>query len=569
MFLELKTQAALILKGAIQRAGFEIEDSELYFETSPHADLASRAAFKLASLARKNPKELASLIVSNVEIPEASYVGEVKAVGPYINFWASRNYLEGTVKAVREEQEKFGCGAPKDKILLEHTSANPNGPLHVGHIRNSIIGDTLARILKRAGYDVEVQYYVNDMGRQIAVVSWACERFELDSSRKSDAAIADVYIKANVALGEHPEYVEYIDSLMEKVEAGDVETIDRFDKAVSLAIAGIKETLLRMNVSHDKFVTESTFLKSGAVHDIVERIKATGRTDIDKGALVVDLSDYGFEKTLVIQRSNGTSLYTTRDLAYHEWKATRADRIIDILGADHKLISGQLKATLNSIGIQEPEIVIFEFVSLPEGSMSTRRGQFISADDLFDKVTAGALEQVETRRPDTSEEFKHQVAEMVGMGAVRYDIVKVSPEKSTVFNWKEALDFEKQGAPYIQYSHARACSILEKAKEEVYWDPGAEIDSSLLVEDSELDLIKKMALFDSIIDNCARELKPHTLAIYARELADSFNQFYRFIPVIAAEDEQVRAARLALVDCARIVIANSLDTLGIGAPESM
>ena len=569
MFLELKTQAALILKDAVQGAGFEIEDSELYFETSPHADLASRAAFKLASLARKNPKELASLIVSKVEIPEASYVGEVKAIGPYINFWASRRYLEGTVKAVREEQEKFGCGAPKDKILLEHTSANPNGPLHVGHIRNSIIGDTLARILKRAGYDVEVQYYVNDMGRQIAVVSWACERFELDLSKKSDSAIAEVYIKANTALEEHPESVEYIDSLMEKVEAGDAETIDSFDKAVSLSVAGIKETLLRLNVSHDKFVKESTFLKSGAVHDIVERIKATGRTEIDRGALVVDLSDYGFEKTLVIQRSNGTSLYTTRDLAYHEWKATRADRIIDILGADHKLISGQLKATLNAIGIQEPEVVIFEFVSLPEGSMSTRRGQFISADDLFDKVTTVAFEQVDSRRPETSEEFKRQVAEMVGMGAVRYDIVKVSPEKSTVFNWKEAMDFEKQGAPYIQYSHARACSILEKAKEEVAWDPGAEIDPSLLVEDSEMDLIKKMALFDSIIDNCARELKPHTLAIYARELADSFNQFYRFIPVIAAEDEQVRAARLALVDCARIVIANSLDTLGIGAPESM
>ena len=407
------------------------------------------------------------------------------------------------------------------------------------------------------------------MGRQIAVVSWACERFELDLSRKSDSAIADVYIKANVELDKNPDYVKEIDTLMEKIEAGDLGTIERFDKAVSLAIAGIKETLFRLNVVHDKFVKESHFLKSGAVHDIVERIKATGRTEMDKGALVVNLSDYGFEKTLVIQRSNGTSLYTTRDLAYHEWKAGQADRIIDVFGADHKLISGQLRATLNSIGIKEPEVVIFEFVSLPEGSMSTRRGQFISADDLFDRVTEAAFEQVESRRPETSAEFKKQVAEMVGIGAVRYDIVRVSPEKSTVFNWKEALDFEKQGAPYIQYSHARACSILEKAKEEVAWDPAAEINPSLLVEDSEIDLIKKMAMFDNIIDLGARELKPHVLAIYARELADAFNQFYRFVPVIAAEDEQVRASRLALVDCARIVLANSLDTLGIGAPESM
>jgi len=569
LFLELKAQAISILKDAIRKVGFEIEDSELYFETSSHADLTSRAAFGLASLYKKNPKEIASRIVSAIEIPDGSYVGEVNASGPYINFRAGRHYLNRIVAAVLEEKEKFGCGAPKDRILLEHTSANPNGPLHVGHIRNSILGDTLARILKRAGHDVEVQYYVNDMGRQIAVVSWACERFELDLSRKSDAAIADVYIKANSELDKNPEYLKEIDALMENVEVGDIRTIERFDKAVSMAIAGIKETLLRLNVVHDKFVNESRFLKSGAVHDIVERIKATGRTKTDKGAIVVDLSDYGFEKTLVIQRSNGTSLYTTRDLAYHEWKAGQADRIIDVFGADHKLISGQLRATLNAIGIKEPEVVIFEFVSLPEGSMSTRRGQFISADDLFDRVTEAALEQVETRRPETAYEFKKQVAEMVGMGAVRYDIVRVSPEKSTVFNWKEALDFEKQGAPYIQYSHARACSILEKAKEEVAWNSSGKIDSSLLIEDSEIDLVKKMAMFDSIIDLAARELKPHMLAIYARELADAFNQFYRFVPVIASEDEEVRAARLALVECARIVLANSLDTLGIAAPESM
>lgn len=570
MFLEFKAQVESVLMDTIHSAGFELEASDLHLEPSPHADIASRVAFKLASLQKQNPKALAARLASELKIPEGSYIGDVKAVGPYINFQANRAYIDRTVAEIREKQEKFGSGSPKNRILLEHTSANPNGPLHVGHIRNSIIGDTLARILRRAGHEVEVQYYVNDMGRQIAVVSWACERFELDRSRKSDSAIAEVYIKANAELVAHPEYVEAIDSLMKKVEAGDTETIDRFDTAVSLAVDGIKDTLLRMNVIHDKFVKESTFLKSGAVHDIVERIKTTGRTDIDKGALVVDLSDYGFEKTLVIQRSNGTSLYTTRDLAYHEWKAELADRVIDIFGADHKLISGQLRATLNSIGIQEPEVVIFEFVSLPEGSMSTRRGQFISADDLFDQVTAAAFEEVDKRRSDISEESKREIANMVGMGAVRFDIVKVSPEKSTVFNWKEALDFEKQSAPYIQYSHARACSILSKAIEEGAWEgPESEIDSSLLVEPSEIDLIKKMAAFDSVIDHCARELRPHTLAIYARELADTFNQFYRFVPVLIAEDEKIRAARLTLVDCARIVIANALDTLGIGAPESM
>lgn len=567
LFLEFKKQVTEALENALESLGFEIDD--LGLESSQHADIASKVAFRLAAQAKSNPKELADRIVAAIELPDGSLIGDIRTVGPYINITAGRNYVDNTVLAILDEKEAFAGNFCQGKILLEHTSANPNGPLHVGHIRNSIIGDTLVRILKKAGYEVETQYYVNDMGRQIAIVSWALSLFEFDSSRKSDHAIADVYIKANALLNEDPEKVAEIDKRMQLVESGDEETIKSFAEAVEFAVTGIKQTLLRMNVSHDSFPHESSFIHSGAVSRIVEEIKATGRAEDDNGALVVDLSDYGFEKTLVIQRSDGTSLYTTRDLAYHEWKGERADRIIDVLGSDHKLISGQLKATLNAIGKKEPEIVIFEFVSLPEGSMSTRRGKFISADDLLDQIEQQAYVEVEKRRPEMADDFKKEVSHMVGIAAVRYDIVKVSPEKSTVFNWKEALDFEKQGGPFIQYSHARACNILKKAKEEGKWNPDQKIDPSLLTEDTEIDLIKKMASFDSIIDLCARDLKPHTIAAYARELADSFNQFYRFVPVLSAEEDEIRASRLALVNCAKIVLASALDTLGIGAPESM
>ncbi|MCD4800310.1 MAG: arginine--tRNA ligase, partial [Methanococcoides sp.] len=553
MFLNFIDQVTSILNDAVRSAGFEADDMEL--GPSQHADLSSRIAFRLASVAKQSPKDVAEKIAGEIVIPKGSFVEKVEALGPYLNIWASRNFIEGTVLAIREQKEAFGGNFSEGRILLEHTSANPNGPLHVGHIRNSIIGDTLGRILKRAGYDVELQYYVNDMGRQIAIVSWALGHFEFDESSKPDHAIADVYIKANAELNAHPEKVAEIDKLMQFVEKGDPATIETFDKAVGLAVSGIKETLKKMNVAHDEFPKESSFIRSGDVSRIVEEIKATGRTEIDNGALVVDLKDYGFEKTLVIQRTDGTSLYTTRDLAYHEWKGERADRIIDVFGADHKLISGQLKATLNAIGKKEPEFVIFEFVSLPEGSMSTRSGKFISADELLDQIKTQAYKEVDKRRPEMPDDFKAGVAEIVGIGAVRYDIVKVSPEKSTVFDWKEALDFEKQGGPFIQYSHARACSILQKAKDEGLWKPEEPINAALLVEDSEVSLIKKMAMFDNMLDQCAKDLRPHTFAIYARELADAFNQFYRFVSVLNAEDEKLRSSRIALVDCARMVLA--------------
>lgn len=564
MFLRFKDEIASILSNAVAGAGFETDD--LALNESPHADLSSSVSFRLAPKYRKSPKELCEVIYKSIRIPPDSYIDRAEMSGPYINFFVSRVFLNETILRILLEREDFGGLERKGKVILEHTSANPDGPLHIGHIRNSVIGDTLARILKRAGYDVETQYYINDMGRQIAVVVWGLLNFKFDTTKKPDHAIAEVYINANKSLVDEKEHSPEVDGIMKKYESGDSDTVRKFKDAIDTAMQGIKKSLQRMNIHHDNFIWESRFVREGAVGRIIERLKKIERAGIKEGALIVDLNDMGIEKPLVIRRSDGTSLYTTRDLAYHEWKAGQCDRMIDILGADHKLISSQLKAVLRILGIKEPEIVIFEFVSLPEGSMSTRRGVFISADELLDEVEKAAYEEVNKRRPDTDEEFKKKVASLVGIGAVRYDIVRVSPEKATVFDWADAVDFEKQGAPFIQYAHARACSIMKNAADsgivfEIF-------DTNLLVEEQEIALIKKLASFTQVIDNAARELKPNLLAIYARELADAFNQFYRYVPVLDAEAE-FRNARLTLVDCSRIVLAAALDTLGITAPESM
>ncbi len=562
MFIRFKNEVESVLKTALKDAGFKLLPIPL--EESEHADLATSVAFRLSPIHKKNPVMIAGEIKEKIQLKENTLIDRIEVVGAYINFFVGEKYLVDTLNAIQSDD--FESMVTNTKVIIEHTSVNPNGPLHVGHIRNSIIGDTLARILRMAGYDVEVQYYVNDMGRQIAVVSWALEQFVFDSLKKSDHAIADVYIQANQVLEESVSKKSEINTLMQRLEKADKAVIQRFNKAVQLAMDGIRETLNRMNIVHDRFIEESSFVLSGAVKEIVEDIRKTSRVKSDDGALVVDLSDFGIDKNLVLQRSDGTSLYSTRDLAYHKWKAQHCDWMIDVLGADHKLISTQLKLVLHTLGLKQPDIIIFEFVSLPEGSMSTRKGMFVSADELLDEIEKHAYKEVNKRRTEKSEEFKKQVAQMIGTAAIRYDVIKVSADKSTVFDWREALDFEKQGAPFIQYAHARACSILKKAAEEGCDFENADVH--LLTKENEKLLIKKMAYLSNVIYTAAKELKPHILAIYARELADAFNQFYRDSPVLQA-DKNLRRSRLMLVRCARRRLKTTLDTLGMAAPEEM
>lgn len=564
MFLDFMSEVEGLLKTALDRCGYKVEGgvNSLGLDMSPHADLASSVAFRLAPVLKKSPVVIAKEIKE--AMPQAcSFIDRVQLSGPYINFFVNRKFLNKVLDEALAD--KAWTGRMKELVIVEHTSANPDGPLHVGHIRNSVIGDTLVRILRRAGCTVDAQYYVNDMGRQEAMVVVGCDHFQLDGS-KADHAVAKVYIAANRLMETNPEIRTEADSVISRYEAGDEEIVAKVQSAIKYAIGGIEKTLQRMNIRHDSYHWESEFVRKGDVAEIIGLLEKTGLTEYEDGAFQLDLTSHGFEKKMVLKRANGTSLYITRDLAYHRWKSENSDRSVDILGADHKLVSGQLRTALRLLGVREPEVVIFEFVSLPTGSMSTRKGKFISADELLDEVEKQAYEEVRLRRPEESEAFLREVAAQVASGAVRYDVVKVSPDKATTFDWKQALDFEKLSAPFIQYSHARACSILRKG--EALGESASHIEADLLTGENEISLLKKIAQFDLVIDRAARELKPHQLATYARELAESFNHFYRYSPVLDAEPA-LRQARLALAKAAKNALKATLDTLGIVALETM
>ncbi|MCK4475227.1 MAG: arginine--tRNA ligase [Methanophagales archaeon] len=582
MFLEFEKEVEHVLTEALEKASYDYKELEagLDLEESEHADIASRIAFSLARTYKKPPEIIAEDIVNHLEIPSKNtLISNVVAAGPYINFYVNDFFLHKTLQRIKEVIEP--TEEKKGKIIIEHTSANPDGPLHIGHLRNAIIGDVLVRVLKRAGYDVETHFFVNDMGRQIGVVVWGAERIAFDETKKTDHAVADVYIAANRLVEENSEFLKDVESLMRKYEAGDEAVVKKYEAVVKKCLSGIQASLQRLNIRHDLFVWESEFVRGGAVEEVIEELKQKGNIKFGGSGSALLLQLEGIEKELVIQRTDGTSLYTTRDLAYHRWKSNRlspyracgvvgqspTDRVIDVFGKDHELVSQQLAKALEILGVNAPEFVIFEFVSLPTGSLSTRAGRYISADELMEKIEARAYEEVDKRRKDLDKDKKHEIARKVGIGALRYDMVKVSQDKHIVFDFEEALDIEKKGAPFIQYSHARACSILKAAEERDYVIMD-DYDASLLREESEVELIKKLAKFKYVIESASSELKPHLVAKYARELAESFNLFYKDCPVLNAEDE-LRKARMVLVDCAKTVLSNILNVLGIEAPEEM
>jgi len=296
----------------------------------------------------------------------------------------------------------------------------------------------------------------------------------------------------------------------------------------------------------------------------------------------------GIDKNLVFLRSDDTSLYTTRDLAHHEWKFDNYDRAVTVLGEDHKLQADQLDATLELLGndIDRLGHVIYSYVNLPDGKMSTRRGTGVMLDDLLDEAIDRAREAVETRMDDRirdddlTEEDVERIAHEVGIGAVRYDIVSKQPAKAITFEWEDALDFEGQSAPFVQYVHARCCGILDEAADAGIEVPGVTADSEGVVDvgaldvdatvfetDAARDLLREVARFPAAIESAADDLEPHTIATFTREFADAYNAFYRECPVVTSDDEELRAARVALVAAAKHTMANALDVLGSKRPS--
>ncbi|XVH30301.1 arginine--tRNA ligase [Haloferacaceae archaeon DSL9] len=583
MFRAFRSEVETAIEAALDSRDLPTED--LGIEDPPEdvpATLASSVAFRLAGVVGAAPPQIAADIAGEIDVDGFDYLARVDTQGPYINFHTSDAYLEETLRA--SQAVDYGrLPDTGESVVVEHTSANPTGPVHVGRARNPIIGDAVANVLAFAGNDVERHYYVNDAGRQMAVFTWAYETFDeadLDEGPSRDRIEYDLvryYRKGNGYLenadeADVSEAEAEIQSILQGLESGDEEAYERVSEVVDQVLGGMKACLARLPAEFDEFVKETRFMLDGSTAELAERLKETDYAVYEEDAWQLDLSSFGFEKNLVFLRSDGTSLYTTRDLAHHEWKFDNYDRAVTVLGEDHKLQAGQLVAALDVLGddTDQLESVIYSYVNLPEGKMSTRRGTGVMLDDLLDESIARAREEVERRLDDRirddnlDEDDIERIAHQVGIGAVRYDIVSKQPTKAITFEWDRALNFEAQSAPYVQYVHARCCGILDETD-----GVPDDFDPSVLAEPEAEALLRVIARFPAVIEAAAADLEPHTVATYTREFAETFNAFYRECPVLTADDPAVRDARLALVAASRHTIANALSVLGVAAPESM
>lgn len=560
---------------ALNKTG--LTDQDIKLNTPPQPDLGdySYACFTHAKTAKKAPQQIAETLKETIQNDE--WIHNTSATQGYLNITINKKKLTTeTLQNITTKQNEYATQPNNDKkVIIEHTSANPNGPLHIGRARNPIIGDTIVRLYRACGYTVDAQFYLDDLGKQVAILAWGLANLNKKDLpeplyQKTDHQLVTYYQEANKQMEDNPKIAEEIHHLLKLAEQLDPTTTNNIKEAYQGVLQGIMQSLERINIHLDTIIPESTFVKDKSVDKIVETLKNTPYTGTDQGAYYLDLESFGIKgrnTNFIFLRKDGTTLYATRDIAYHHWKAQHADLLINILGEDHKLESQQVSIALKLTNATLlPQPVFYSFVSMPGGKMSTRRGRVVYLDQLIDEIIERAYQEVKKRRKtELNEQQMKAIAEQIGTASLRYNIIKVQPEKDITFKWEDALNFEGNALPFIAYSYARAHSILSKTTQPTYEEHLAQHLST----PSEHHLIMQLAKLPETINEAAHSHKPHLLTTYLYETASAFNQFYRDCPVLKEKNKDIRNARLHLTNATALVIQNALDLLGIQPPKEM
>lgn len=515
-----------------------------------HGDLATNAAMQLTKLAKKNPRQIAEAIIAHLDMKKAS-IQSAEIAGPgFINFKLDKGYLYPVIRAALEAGESYGrveAGQGK-RVQVEFVSANPTGSLHLGHARGAAVGDVLCNVLDFAGYDVTREYYINDAGKQVENLALSIEARYRQALGESADMPEDGYFGEDI--------IGFAKLLIEQEGGRLLELPDQerfsFFRAYGLEreLEKIKRDLGRFRVGFDVWFSETSLYENGQVEQGLEALKASGHVYEEEGATWLATMPFGDDKNRVLVKNDGSYTYLTPDIAYHRDKYSRGfDQMINIWGADHHGYIPRVKAAMAALG-NDPEkltVLIAQMVSLFQNGekvkMSKRTGKAVTMEDLMDEV---------------------------GVDAIRYFFTMRSMDSHLDFDMDLAISTSNENPVfYVQYAHARICSIFRQAEEQGIQQPSVEkLNFSKLSAEAEFDLLRKIGELPQEVAESAQLYAPHRLIRYVYELASLFHSYYRAERVITEDAEQTEA-RLALLGAARIAIANVLRLVGVSAPERM
>lgn len=591
-------------------------------------DLSSTLAFALAKELKKNPAAIASEMLPKLQkmIEQEPLISKVETKGPYINIFFERAaFTDMTIASVSNAENTYGQSSHfKDKrVLIEFPAVNPSKPWHIGHARNAILGDTLSNILESVGYEVVKLDYINDLGLQIAQLVWKLKQISADEGEKKyDHYLGHLYVEVQETFDSSEEVQKEVREVSRQLENLQSDDAKISGEMVRRCVEAQCQTAYKLGIYHNYQVWESAIAHSGLLSLAKDMILQCDNIfkpeDGDKaGCIVANLSVIDEFKDMkdphkILFRSDGTRTYTGADVALQLWKFGlvkdpfhytvfevqpngKSVKRTTLEGEDENL--GKFDIVLNVIASRQahPQKMVYtvldlmgytkesenshhiayEFVGLEDEDFSGRHGTWIgySTDDVIDKATEMAMIEVDKRNPEESDEFKNNVANQVAIGAIRYFMLNASPDRKITFRWEQALDFNGDAAPYLQYSLARARRILEKIQS----DAKGKVDLDKLTSDAEFELVKAISRFPDEILDVAKALKKdvwgtgfisNRITAYGFGLATLFSKFYDLCPVLKAETG-VREARLALVEAFKITMTNCLKILGIPVVDRM
>ncbi|GLX71340.1 arginine--tRNA ligase [Paenibacillus glycanilyticus] len=515
-----------------------------------HGDLATNAAMQLTKLAKKNPRQIAETIIANLN-GEKFGIQSAEIAGPgFINFRMDKSYLYsviGEITTAGDNYGRVGDGAGQ-KVEVEFVSANPTGSLHLGHARGAAVGDALCNVLDFAGYEVTREYYINDAGNQVNNLARSIEARYRQALGQAAEMPEDGYHGEDIVGFGKLLAGEKGDSLL---SLSDEERFTYFRQfGLEKELDKIKRDLGRFRVGFDIWYSETSLYESGLVEQALEALKAKGQVYEEEGATWLSTMPYGDDKNRVLVKNDGSYTYLTPDIAYHRDKFSRGyDKMINIWGADHHGYIPRVKAAMAALGNDPDKLVVLiaQMVSLFQDGekvkMSKRTGKAVTMQDLMDEV---------------------------GVDAIRYFFTMRSMDSHLDFDMDLAISTSNENPVfYVQYAHARICSIFRQAEEQnVALLPISEIDFGKLNSEAEFDLLRKLGELPQEVSEAAAQYAPHRLVRYVYELASQFHSYYKAERVIT-EDAAQTQARIALLGAVRTVLANTLRLVGVSAPERM